>query len=363
MQDSGTRLPRFVWSSEAGRLKFRAAAEKSSLSCQAAESYELWSENVHGAHSKVVVACLKCNQRSTAFVNNIVRGHRIQCQCNGLIGNTDARRLRAIALQLGLEFVDHLPDGLFKARSRLAARCTTCNYQGTVLINALTTNQGRKMACFCNRGIKYSTEEARLYILGVVHSLESRVPIGDVLSAAAWTAAAPTAHSIIEMQCTECGMNIKTVINKLMNCNSRGDCQCKARTQQVVFKFIESALSQFDVEWEVRLESLPTMPFDIGISQNGRLFAVVEVDGHQHFGYSKNHWFSQESVERTRTNDRRKEVAALEVGVSVIRLFQPDVWHNKFDWKTWICQTVETANLSNPVVVCQNSPMYRSWGV
>ena len=163
-------MPRFLWNSEAGRTKLLVAARKSNLSCPAAESAETWAAAVQGSNSKIAVVCVNCERNAFVFVRNVVRGHGIQCRCNGLAGRTDASRLRDIAKRLGIEFVDLLEERSYTAREKLEARCTGCRHRGTVIVNALTTKGGRKMACFCNRGVKYETESARLHLLDIVCS-------------------------------------------------------------------------------------------------------------------------------------------------------------------------------------------------
>jgi very-short-patch-repair endonuclease len=64
---------------------------------------------------------------------------------------------------------------------------------------------------------------------------------------------------------------------------------------------------------------------------------IIELDGPQHFKQIKN-W---QSPELQFINDKFKEKCANENGYSTIRLLQADVWNDKYDWLTELCDAVE----------------------
>ena len=98
------------------------------------------------------------------------------------------------------------------------------------------------------------------------------------------------------------------------------------------------------------------MKYDIAIQTDNRILLVVEVDGRQHFESNK-------KFEQTQLNDVEKEVAAIDAGVPVLRLFQPDVWNDRFDWKAWLRSQVSLALTKQLIVGVHRQPgctMYSS---
>ena len=68
------------------------------------------------------------------------------------------------------------------------------------------------------------------------------------------------------------------------------------------------------------------MPFDYCIDKRNIL---IELDGKQHFDQVSN-WGS---VEENRVKDVKKINCALENGYSIIHIYQPDMWKDKYNWK------------------------------
>lgn len=98
------------------------------------------------------------------------------------------------------------------------------------------------------------------------------------------------------------------------------------------------------------------MKYDIAIQTGSRILLVVEVDGRQHFEIHK-------KFEQTQLNDVEKEVMAVDADVPMLRLFQPDVWNDRFDWKSWLQSKVSLALAEQLIVGVHRQPgcaMYSS---
>jgi hypothetical protein len=93
---------------------------------------------------------------------------------------------------------------------------------------------------------------------------------------------------------------------------------------------------EFSPDW---LKS-KTSPYkmDVTICDNN---TCVEIDGPGHF---KEMWYGPH--DDTFTRDIRKMKLAVENGYSGIRLYQPDVLENTFDWKTWTCSAIDKVKAS-----------------
>jgi DNA-directed RNA polymerase subunit RPC12/RpoP len=106
-----------------------------------------------------------------------------------------------------------------------------------------------------------------------------------------------------------------------------------------------------DIEREKRYdwcrgESKNHFPFDFYILCAN---AVAECDGLYHFKQSD---YYTMPIEIRQARDRYKEKCALEHGISVIRIFQEDVWSDKTDWKKDLVEAIEKCKtLKEPQVI------------
>ncbi len=98
-----------------------------------------------------------------------------------------------------------------------------------------------------------------------------------------------------------------------------------------------------------------TAPYEMDITLNN-LLICVEVDGPGHF---KQMWYG--THHGTFERDLLKMKRASNNGFSGIRLYQPDVYANAFDWKAWLCKAIAFIQVqTTPCWVFQPSPVYES---
>jgi hypothetical protein len=82
---------------------------------------------------------------------------------------------------------------------------------------------------------------------------------------------------------------------------------------------------------------------------------ILELDGLQHFE-KRGNW--GDPIE-TMNTDIDKMLKAIENGYSGIRLFQPDVFTNKFNWKEWLLNAIEIIKSSStPIWIFPNNKIY-----
>lgn len=146
-------------------------------------------------------------------------------------------------------------------------------------------------------------------------------------------------------QCTKsCKIKIWFICNNkhsfevLLNSVNRGDwCPlCKNKTAIKVFKFLEKHFSEFIIEREVRFDWCKNercLPFDFLIGTT-----LIELDGIQHFEFVK---YFKKSVEYTVHRDQYKLLHVLKNGYTMIRIFQPDVYADKNNWKYKLACAIE----------------------
>jgi very-short-patch-repair endonuclease len=134
-------------------------------------------------------------------------------------------------------------------------------------------------------------------------------------------------------------------------------CPCiKNKTELLLLDFLKkffdislqgetaSQLGPTEIEHQKKFKwckNINMLPFDFFIKEYK---LIIELDGPQHFKQISN-WAS---CEETQKRDIYKMECANEKGISIIRIFQEDVWKNKNDWKTKIKSAInEIINQNN----------------
>ena len=85
------------------------------------------------------------------------------------------------------------------------------------------------------------------------------------------------------------------------------------------------------------------------------VFIIMELDGQQHFEFCKNNIFNRKASYIVRHNrDLYKMRLAIEHNYHFIRLYQPDIWNDTFDWKKDIIDIIEyiLLNPEIPITKC-----------
>jgi very-short-patch-repair endonuclease len=145
--------------------------------------------------------------------------------------------------------------------------------------------------------------------------------------------------------CEECKNCFKT---RPYTVNSGSWCPfCKHKTELKIFSFIKEnkieITRQFKCDWCRNPETNKYLPFDLCI-EDKRI--IIEIDGRQHF---ENVEYWRSSSEENTNRDVYKMNQALQKGYSIIRIYQPDVWRNSYDWKT---------NLLSVISKCEPNKVY-----
>jgi hypothetical protein len=150
-----------------------------------------------------------------------------------------------------------------------------------------------------------------------------------------------TTHLKFIFNCDMCNHEFTTQLS----CISRGDwCPlCKNKTEKILFnemKIIYSDLkTQVRYDWCRNPETNFTLPFDFVLEERK---IIIELDGIQHFKQVLNWGTPEETYKR----DVYKMKLANQQGYSMIRIFQEDVYSDKIDWKTLLCESIKT--------ICEN---------
>jgi hypothetical protein len=159
--------------------------------------------------------------------------------------------------------------------------------------------------------------------------------------------------------------------NIIINCKKHGDFEqtpnshlsgsgcpkCAFKTESMVMEFLNKhdifSDQQFSPNWLNNINgNSKKRRFDIAIHLTK---TIIEIDGGQHFKQVRN-WGSPEFQRR---NDVDKMLLALEHGYSVVRLFQEDIYNQKWNWQKFILDQL-SCNRDEPEIIYQDSPLYKS---
>lgn len=152
--------------------------------------------------------------------------------------------------------------------------------------------------------------------------------------------------------CKDCGRDFKMQIASI---TSRGTwCPtCKHKTEKKLMDFLHKyyhIIHQFRTEWCRNPETNKYLPFDFCIPE---LDIIIELDGIQHFKQIMN-W---KDPQLQQDLDHYKQVQANNNRYSTIRILQPDVYYDRYDWMTELLQTIGHIKYSDTVenvYLCKN---------
>jgi hypothetical protein len=157
-------------------------------------------------------------------------------------------------------------------------------------------------------------------------------------------------HDTVPVVCSDCNCIVSsTSISNLMQRQSVG-CDCRWKTQRMIRDWVSKHVGNlhpdmnviFELKSAQRIQSKNAggrLAYDIALQQDQRIVLIIEIDGRQHFDVFAN-------FEATKVNDLAKEIAAVEDGIPLLRLSQPDVWRKKFAWENWLERMINLASTS-----------------
>jgi superfamily II DNA or RNA helicase len=122
--------------------------------------------------------------------------------------------------------------------------------------------------------------------------------------------------------------------------------KCQRKTEKKVYEYLKSIypIIQHNVtfDWCKSDETNHFYPFDLCIEE---LKLIIEIDGPQH----KRQIWNWKSPENQIKRDNYKDLCARDNGYIVLRLLQEDIWHDRYDWKTFIVDFIH--NMSNLILI------------
>jgi len=120
---------------------------------------------------------------------------------------------------------------------------------------------------------------------------------------------------------------------------------CVNKTERKVADY----LKEIDVKFKKEFKIDSNKRYDF-LLQDYKL--LIEVDGDQHFRQISNWQSCEENIE----NDIRKMKVAIENGYSILRIYQPDIFGDKIEWKKCISDNLYLRVI--PAITCKSSAPY-----
>jgi very-short-patch-repair endonuclease len=146
--------------------------------------------------------------------------------------------------------------------------------------------------------------------------------------------------------CHDCNHTYEqTPANKTSN--KRGCPHCVNKTELKVANYLKEMNINFIQQYKIGTSKR----YDFYL-QNNEL--IIEVDGPQHFTQVSTWKSCGENLQ----NDIQKMKTALSKGISVLRIYQPDIWSDKIDWKTCINENLYTRTTPLVTTVASNPEIY-----
>lgn len=123
---------------------------------------------------------------------------------------------------------------------------------------------------------------------------------------------------------------------------------CKNKTELKVMNFLQEENIKFKSQFKFNND---TKKYDFLLTDYN---LMLEIDGNQHFKQVSN-WISPIINQQ---NDKEKMVKCLENGLSILRIYQPDIWYDIIDWKQKIKTNLIKRKVPITIFVSKNESIY-----
>ena len=377
-------MPGFKFKGSDGFCRFQEIVDRTKYEMPSTVTEEWWVNNVSTQTTKIPFECCECGGRSgTTSIECFLRNCTAACWCNGgLLYSTEQGRRRLLRILGSIEKKSIAYGALaseslwksanMKAQSQLEIVCCECGHKATPTINNF--EQQRMYLCPCSIKWPFSSEEKRKRIAKCVEDLHLK-PSEDFLlklnNQKLWEEFKPGAETYVDATCLDCGISLnKTSLTRVLNLSSKG-CGC---TNKIEAKMYTMLLEWFSSsEFELRREFCVCksdaggyLRGDVGIFKEGKLCALFECDGDQHF---KNSFHADEGVwEASKQRDKQKESAVVGMGCPVFRIYALHLWGANGRGNQAVCidflkDAVDKVlkGSSTPGVFCEPHPVYSGW--
>lgn len=324
------------------------------------------------AHTRIRFQCTVCHAFCETPLCKLARKQRPGCHCTKRCEFTWSSKEGFEIFKAFVEKLDHhkLQDHVTEhwwtsnvtgQHSKVPFECTVCGQLTNTGVHHVANRH--EPGCWCNQHGQWSSEEGRLRFLSILEDTRF-TPADWMLNSQEWKNRNVSTRSIVDITCINCSHTCSNTKLMKVVANRSAQCLCRWKTEKMVFDFANVVAAQHNVgvehQWVLR-NKLHSLYCDVAFFNNGKCILVVEVDGVQHFGDAGRALPQCDNkLEKTTQNDLRKELVCVERGIPILRLFQPDVWHGRCNWKSILSVFVDDAlnKRLDAAVYVQDSPCY-----
>jgi very-short-patch-repair endonuclease len=144
--------------------------------------------------------------------------------------------------------------------------------------------------------------------------------------------------------------------------SGRGCRKCIFKTQQMVVSMLNDYIhivKKFEDEYKLEgLKNIRDLRFDFFLEYFN---IILELDGGLHFReFNKGH-FKNKELKKTQERDFMKMKFALNKGITIIRIYQEDVFNNNYDWINDILNHIKIYDTPQVIYLSKNKNFYDSY--
>ena len=328
-----------------------------------------WRDNTKGVDSAMDVTCNECGHRSkSTSLQSLRMGRAPACFCNGGVpwfSREGYERCLSMLKDRYDEQYDasHMTwdwwrDNIQGAESAMDVTCNECGHRSKST-SLQSLQMGSAPACFCNRGVPWSSREGHERCLSMLKDRYGEQYDASHMTWGWWRDNIKGAESTVDVTCNECGHRCKSSsLNNLQKGQAPG-CLCSKKTEAKLRRWLCAKYPDCTITSQVRGCTNPDtkrpLLFDFGLYHDT---VLIELDGDiGHFGRG---WGGAVDDRGVPQRDLQKEHWALQHGRVVVRLLQADVYSDCWSWEDFLTSAIQRAIcLAQPCVVTQDALQYK----
>jgi hypothetical protein len=314
---------------------FASFYQKDKIKCWSKKNKLMPNEVFKSSDKKFKFDCNICSHEFESSLNNIINGSWCSYCCNQtlcglekclLCFNKTFASFDKNKVECWSNKNDLMPSEVFKSSGeKFKFDCNICSHEFESILRDIT--KGIWCPYCCNPPKKICTCDICFHKTFASFEEKYKIECWSKKNKLMPNEVFKSSHKKIKFDCNICSHEFE---KRLFDITNGGWCQfCKNKTELKLLDYLKkkyNIIFQKKFDWCVNPHTNRKLPFDFYIEE---LNLIIELDGGQHFKQVSN-WDSPENI---RIRDIYKMSKALEYGISIIRIFQEDVWKNYNNWQ------------------------------
>ncbi len=312
---------------------------------------EEWHRDCHGQTYCPKFRCVICKEEVTSTcVNSLQQGRGIGCRCHSTQANHWRDRRPEIVAKgaNGGNYEVLTPEEEWHRDCHGHAycpelRCVICKEEVTsTCVASLHRGQGIGCGCHSSQANHWRDRRPEIVTKGV-GNYEVLTPEEE------WHRDCHGRTYCPKFRCVKCKEVVtSTCVNSLQQGGGIG-CGCRNRTEKKLLDWLNNPSGpKLAIDRQYRgpkTDCNGQTHFDFHVTFPGGFEVLIELDGPQHF-WIDSYMYNEGGCER----DLLKEKWAIDKGLSVVRVLQEDVWHDRVGWKEHATESITKARTRPPNV-------------